>query len=96
MPTGLKSLVKIQNVLEKFSDYEDIRMEREKDVTTLKCETDVEGGILVTEGCFDNRTGLLNSCRNFYVYEGVNFPIVESTRAEYNIPIVKEDILHIP
>ena len=96
MPTGLKSLVKIQNVLEKFSDYEDIRMDTEKDVTTLRSETKVEGGILVTEGSFDNRTGLLNSCRNFYVYEGVSFPIAESTKAEYNIPIVKEDILHIP
>ena len=92
-PTGLKSMVKIENVLNKFSDYKDIKIEESESTTTLQHEATIEGGILITIGCFDKRTGLLNSCKNIYVHKGTNFPIAESTKMEYNTPIDKEDIL---
>ncbi len=95
-PTGLKSIVKIENVLKKISDCNDIKMEKGERATTLKHETAIEGGTLVTVGTFDNRTGLLESCSNFFVYEGATFPIVESTKMEYNIPISKEEMLISP
>lgn len=95
-PTGLKNIVKMENVLKKFADCTDIKMEKEEGCVTLRHETAVEGGTLVTLGSFDNKSGLLNSCSNFFVYEGVTFPIVESTKMEYNIPISKEQMLLVP
>ncbi len=92
-PTGLKSIVKIENVLEKFSVYKNIVIEKSEEETTLRHEATIEGGNLITIGCFDNKTGLLNSCKNYYIYEGTNYPIVESTKMEYDIPIEKEDIM---
>ena len=92
-PTGLKSIVKIENVLNKFSDYEDIKIEESESTTTLRHEATIEGGSLIITGCFDKKTGLLSSCKNYLIYEGANYPIVESTKMEYDIPIDKEDIL---
>lgn len=94
-PTGLKSIVKIENVLERFSDYNDIKIEKGERITTLKHEATIEGGTLVIVGSFDNRTGLLESCSNFFVYEGATFPIVESTKMEYDSPITKEEMLNV-
>ena len=95
-PTGLKGLTKIENILEKFSDYEDIKLEERENITTLKHEASIEGGTLVTEGKFNSRTGLLNYCRIFFVYEGHTFPIAESKKMEYNTTITKEELLNIP
>lgn len=92
-PTGLKGLIKMENVLEKFSDYKDIKIENNEHSTTLRHETSIEGGTLIIEGHFDNATGLLNSCRNLFLYNGIKFPIVESTKMEYNIPIKEEELL---
>ena len=92
-PTGLKSIVKIENVLNKFSDYENIKIEESESTTTLRHEATIEGGSLIIMGCFDNKSGLLIWCKNYYVYEGMNLPIVESTKMEYDIPIAKEDLL---
>ncbi len=92
-PTGLKSIVKMENVLDKFSDYKDIVIEKSEKETTLRHEAAIEGGNLITMGCFDNKSGLLIWCKNYYVYEGMNLPIVESTKMEYDIPIAKEDLL---
>ena len=94
-PTGLKGLTKIENILEKFSDYKDIKLEEKENITTLKHEAFIEGGTLVTEGEFDSRTGLLDYCRVFFVHGGYSFPIVESKKMEYNIPITKEEMLNI-
>ena len=95
-PTGLKGLTKIENILEKFSDYKDIKLEERENITTLKHEASIEGGTLVTEGKFNSRTGLLNYCRIFFVYEGHTFPIAESKKMEYNTTITKEELLNIP
>ena len=94
-PTGLKGLTKIENILEKFSDYKDIKLEEKENITTLKHEAFIEGGTLVTEGKFDSRTGLLDYCRVFFVHGGYSFPIVESKKMEYNIPITKEEMLNV-
>ncbi len=95
-PTGLKGIVKMENVLKKFSDYNDIKLEKKEGATILRHEAAIEGGTLVTEGCFDNKTGLLNSCKNFFMHDGVAYPIAKSIKMEYNIPINKEEMLLIP
>ena len=92
-PTGLKGLIKMENVLEKFSDYTDIKIENNEHNSTLRHETSIEGGTLIIEGHFDNATGLLNSCRNLFLYNGVSYPIVESTKMEYNTPISAGELL---
>ena len=95
-PTGLKGIVKMENVLKKFSDYNDIKLENKEEITILRHKTSINGGTLVTEGCFDNKTGLLNSCKNFFVCNDTVYPIAESVKMEYNVPIDKNEMLFIP
>ena len=95
-PTGLKGLIKLENVLERYADYNDIEIRNGECTTTLRHESRIEGGTLIIEGEFDNRTGLIKSCRNMYVYNGTAYPIVESRRMELDIPISREELLMTP
>ena len=83
-------------MLKKFSDYNDIKLENKEEITILRHKTSINGGTLVTEGCFDNKTGLLNSCKNFFVCNDTVYPIAESVKMEYNVPIDKNEMLFIP